>query len=358
MKSIEATGKTVEDAVKNGLKQLGLTSSDVNTEIISMGSPGLFGMFGKLAKVRLTEKEPEIEIEVPTMSFTEIKVEHKYEAPKPEKKPEPKIAPIVEKAEKVEPKTEEKVIEKVEEKVIEKAEEKIEAAAEEAAEEITEAAETEEAAAEEQTEEAKPHRKRSRSRSRKHKGENKTDNKSEEKPVEAEETEEAAPAKVEIPFEVTDPETLGKEGKIAHEFITGLTQRMGIAIELQIIEDGDNLTINMRGDTLGVLIGHRGETLDALQYLTSLQVNKGRRDYMRVTIDTENYRAKREEALTKLALRMAGKVRRSGRRMALEPMNPYERRILHSVLQNNRYVETHSEGEEPYRRVIITPKEY
>ncbi len=353
MKSIEATGKTVEDAVKNGLKQLGLTSSDVNTEIISMGSPGLFGMFGKLAKVRLTEKEPEIEIEMPTMSFTEVKVEHKYEAPKPEKKPEPKPAPVIEKSEaKAESKIEEKVIEKVEEKT----EEKITEAVEEAAEEITEAVETEEAAdaAEEQTEEAKPHRKRSRSRNRKHKGENK----SEEKPVEAEETEEAAPSKVQIPFEVTDPETLGKEGKIAHEFITGLTQRMGIAIELQIIEDGDNLTINMQGDTLGVLIGHRGETLDALQYLTSLQVNKGRRDYMRVTIDTENYRAKREEALTKLALRMAGKVRRSGRRMALEPMNPYERRILHSVLQNNRYVETHSEGEEPYRRVIITPKEY
>ena len=93
-----------------------------------------------------------------------------------------------------------------------------------------------------------------------------------------------------------------------------------------------------------------------LQYLTSLQVNKGRDEYIRVSLDTENYRAKREESLVKLANRMATRARKTGRRVALEPMNPYERRVLHSALQDNPYVTTHSEGEEPYRRVVITLK--
>ena len=104
------------------------------------------------------------------------------------------------------------------------------------------------------------------------------------------------------------------------------------------------------------LIGHRGETLDALQYLTSLQVNKGGKEYRRVTLDTEGYRAKREQTLIALAGRMANKVHKSGRRMMLEPMNPYERRILHATLQDHPYVTTHSEGDEPNRRVVIAPK--
>ena len=112
----------------------------------------------------------------------------------------------------------------------------------------------------------------------------------------------------------------------------------------------------MQGDNQGILIGHRGETLDALQYLTSLLVNKGGKDYRRVTLDTEGYRAKREQTLINLANRMAAKVQRSGRRMVLEPMNPYERRILHATLQDNPHVTTHSEGEEPNRRVVIAPK--
>ena len=131
---------------------------------------------------------------------------------------------------------------------------------------------------------------------------------------------------------------------------------MGVPVEIRVADRDGNLMIQMYGDTLGVLIGRRGETLDALQYLTSLYVNRGSEDYIRVSLDTEHYRAKREEALRKLALRMANRARKSGHRVALEPMNPYERRILHSALQNHPYVTTHSEGEEPYRRVIITLK--
>ena len=131
---------------------------------------------------------------------------------------------------------------------------------------------------------------------------------------------------------------------------------MGLEVSFDITEDEDAMLINMQGDNQGILIGHRGETLDALQYLTSLQVNKGGKEYRRVTLDTEGYRAKREQTLIALAGRMANKVHKSGRRMMLEPMNPYERRILHATLQDNPYVTTHSEGEEPNRRVVITPK--
>ena len=141
----------------------------------------------------------------------------------------------------------------------------------------------------------------------------------------------------------------------AEEFLKNVTSLMGLEVSFDITEDEDAMLINMQGDNQGILIGHRGETLDALQYLTSLQVNKGGKEYRRVTLDTEGYRAKREQTLIALAGRMANKVHKSGRRMMLEPMNPYERRILHATLQDNPYVTTHSEGEEPNRRVVITP---
>ena len=122
----------------------------------------------------------------------------------------------------------------------------------------------------------------------------------------------------------------------------------------------DDVLITVDGDNAGVLIGHHGETLDALQYLANLAANKKtngeKREYVRVTVDVEGYRAKREQTLIALAGRMAAKVQKSGRRMVLEPMNPYERRILHATLQDNPYVTTHSEGDEPNRRVVITPK--
>ena len=115
-----------------------------------------------------------------------------------------------------------------------------------------------------------------------------------------------------------------------------------------------NVLVNIHGDTLGILIGRRGETLDALQYLTSLNVNHGQEEYTRVTLDTENYRSKREEALKRLANRMANRAVKTGRKVVMEPMNPYERRILHSALQQNTAVTTHSEGDEPNRHVVIS----
>ena len=116
------------------------------------------------------------------------------------------------------------------------------------------------------------------------------------------------------------------------------------------------MNIDLSGDDMGVLIGKRGQTLDSLQYLVSLVVNKGNEDYIRVKVDTENYRERRKSTLENLAKNMAYKVKRTRRPLHLEPMNPYERRIIHSALQNDKFVTTHSEGEEPYRHVVITLK--
>ena len=116
------------------------------------------------------------------------------------------------------------------------------------------------------------------------------------------------------------------------------------------------LNVNLEGEDMGLLIGKRGQTLDSVQYLTSLVVNKNMNDYVRVKVDTEDYRERRKETLEKLARNIAFKVKRNRRPVALEPMNPYERRIIHSALQNDRYVTTHSEGEEPYRKVVVTLK--
>ena len=116
------------------------------------------------------------------------------------------------------------------------------------------------------------------------------------------------------------------------------------------------LSINLSGDDMGVLIGKRGQTLDSLQYLVSLVVNKGSEEYIRVKVDTENYRSRRKETLENLAKNMSFKVKRTRRPLSLEPMNPYERRIIHSALQNDGYVTTHSEGDEPYRHVVVTLK--
>ena len=116
------------------------------------------------------------------------------------------------------------------------------------------------------------------------------------------------------------------------------------------------LNVELSGDDMGILIGKRGQTLDSLQYLTSLVVNKGKSGYTRVKVDTENYRSRRKETLENLAKNIAFKVKRTRRPVFLEPMNPYERRIIHSALQNDPYVTTHSEGEEPYRKVVVTLK--
>ena len=132
--------------------------------------------------------------------------------------------------------------------------------------------------------------------------------------------------------------------------------KMTVVINAEYKEDERELTIDLSGDDMGVLIGKRGQTLDSLQYLVSLIVNKDSTEYIRVKVDTENYRKRRQDTLENLAKNIAFKVKRTKRTVSLEPMNPYERRIIHSALQNDKFVTTHSEGEEPFRHVVVTMK--
>ena len=132
--------------------------------------------------------------------------------------------------------------------------------------------------------------------------------------------------------------------------------KLTVAVEVKYDELDNSMDIDLSGDEMGVLIGKRGQTLDSLQYLVSLVVNKEAENYIRVKVDTENYRQRRKETLENLAKNIAYTVKRTKRPVSLEPMNPYERRIIHSALQNDKYVTTHSEGDEPFRRVVVTLK--
>ena len=163
---------------------------------------------------------------------------------------------------------------------------------------------------------------------------------------------EEAPKKRELNVDAKEVE------KKATDFLKDVLARMEIENEVIAKYDAEEecLNIEISGEDMGVLIGKRGQTLDSLQYLVSLVVNKGTKEYIRVKVDTENYRERRNKTLENLAKNMAFKVKRTRRSVTLEPMNPYERRVIHSALQNDSYVSTHSEGEEPYRKVVITLK--
>ncbi|MGO5053862.1 RNA-binding cell elongation regulator Jag/EloR [Lachnospiraceae bacterium LCP25S3_G4] len=143
--------------------------------------------------------------------------------------------------------------------------------------------------------------------------------------------------------------------KETEEFLVNVMKTMGMDVNVTSTVDKDGaLSIDLEGDNMGILIGKRGQTLDSLQYLANRVANKVQDGYVRVKLDTENYRARRKATLENLAKNIAYKVKRTKKPVSLEPMNPYERRIIHSVLQSDTYVSTHSEGEEPYRRVVVT----
>lgn len=171
-----------------------------------------------------------------------------------------------------------------------------------------------------------------------------------EKAVEKEVKEEV---KKETKFVEVQPQTI----EAVEDFLKNTMKAMDMEVELKTEIDQDGaLCVDMSGEHMGILIGKRGQTLDSLQYLANRVANKHQEGYVRVKLDTENYRARREETLRHLAKNIAHKVKRNRRPVALEPMNPYERRIIHSALQSDPYVMTHSEGEEPFRKVVITLK--
>lgn len=158
---------------------------------------------------------------------------------------------------------------------------------------------------------------------------------------------------------VAAPETADMAAVKDHSalvFLKEVTEQMGLDIDISAKANDDNVFVNIQGKDSGTIIGKRGQTLDAIQYLTSLVVNKDQENYIRVVVDAENYRSKREKTLEKLANRLADKVVKTKRSVRLEPMNPYERKVIHATLQNNPRVTTRSEGQDPYRRVIIELK--
>ncbi len=318
MSAYESTGKTVEEAVSEGLKKLGLSIGEVQVDILEEGSKGLFGLFGsKTARVRLTVKEEERRENVFADSLSSYDAERR--APKKaEKPPEPaKAVP-------------------------------------QPPREVPQAPKAERAPKPDKPQ--RPARLNADSAEQAPKAERGPKPERIEKPARAPKAEKPAlprmPSEPAVPAEQRDPQS--DEGKV-QAFLQELTRLMGLEISVHVHTDEEgNIRVSMQGDTLGILIGRRGETLDALQYLTSLHINRGRQEYTRVTLDSEGYRAKREDALVRLANRMANRAQRTGRKVSLEPMNPYERRILHSALQGHEGISTHSEGEEPNRHVVIT----
>ncbi|MGN1030660.1 MAG: RNA-binding cell elongation regulator Jag/EloR [Butyricicoccaceae bacterium] len=162
----------------------------------------------------------------------------------------------------------------------------------------------------------------------------------------------AVPASVRVTYEIAEQEKTPAEQ--AKEFVEGLLERMNIKGQVALSEGEEGqILLDISGEDMGAVIGRRGDTLDAIQYLTSLCINRGREEHIRISINTEGYREKREESLQRLARKMAGKVLKYRKNMTLEPMNPYERRIIHAALQDYKGVTTYSTGTEPNRRVVV-----
>lgn len=320
MRTLDATGKSVDEAIFNGLRELSISIDEVEIEIIQQETKGILGIGAKPAIVRLKEREPE-EIIIP---------DYVLNKDKPREPREPRERRERNERRERRPRREEAAEEKAVQAETGEAVKEAEAAAAE------ETAETE--CAQEAPRQREPRQRRDR-RDRRERRPRK-----EEEPV--------------LPREVIDYTAEAAEGNAAADFLKGLLKKMGVEAEVLANVSEEGIRLRIDSSSMGILIGHRGETLDAIQYLTSLAINRSRKEtgYTRVTIDTEGYRDKREETLTRLARKIASQVKATGRARTLEPMNPYERRVLHATLQNHPYVTTYSEGEEPNRRVVIAPK--
>ena len=318
MRTIEASGKTIDEAIFNGLKELEVSIDEVEIDIVQHETKGILGIGAKPAIVKLTEREPE-QIVVPDyMNEAERRANRRREEM-------PRLTRRDERPHREDkPRRSEEAAEAKEETIT-------------VAEEISENGEVREEIAEEVSEVRSPRRERNNRRERSNRRERE---------------EQSAKPKIEYTLEAA-------ENNEAAQFLREMLRLMNIDAQvLANVSEEDGVRLRIESSGMGVLIGHRGETLDAIQYLTSLHVNRSRKEhgFTRITVDTEGYRDRREETLARLARKVASQVRSTGRARTLEPMNPYERRVLHATLQNNPYVTTYSEGEEPNRRVVIAPK--
>lgn len=301
----EITAKTVDEAITKACLELETSSDNLEIQVVREGTSGFFGIGSKPAIIKVRKKVEEEEFDI----LKELK---KEETKKERKEPVHK-----------EPKKEvKKEIKKEIKKEMPKEQPKKEV-----------------------------------------KKEAPKQAKKENKPVVKEEVPVKAEKKPEVKKEERKPVVRTEEQIKAMEqdgrkFLEGVFKAMELPVEINMNYDKENdcLEIDFSGEDMGILIGKRGQTLDSLQYLTSLVVNKEQQDYVRVKLDTENYRSRRKDTLENLARNIAYKVKKTRKPVVLEPMNPYERRIIHSALQGNKFVETYSEGNEPYRHVVVVYK--
>lgn len=317
---VQFSAKTKSEAITKACIELGTSSDQLDIQVVSEGSSGFFGIGSKPAiikvrKIETVSDEEEIKEIVDTVKVEAIKEdENRKKAPKPVKKQAPR------QEEKKEPKKAD-LAKEPKEKPVKPAKEK--------------------------TYKERPVKER--------------------QPKETEGTvkerqPKERPVKPSKPVEViTDPQEIKEIEERSIVFLKDVFASMDLG-EVEITSKYDTtdgcLEVDFEGEDMGILIGKRGQTLDSLQYLTSLVVNKGKSNYIRVKLDTEDYRRRRKETLENLARGIAYKVKKTRKPVVLEPMNPYERRIIHSSLQGNKYVETISEGEEPYRHVVVRLKRY
>jgi len=297
MDYIEISAKTVDDAITKACIEIGTSSDNLDIKVISEGSSGFLGFGSKPAIIKACKK--------------------------PEEVPEPKVDEKVMKPEKVQKEVNKDFKKEQKKDFKEQKKEK-----KEFYKEFKDKRDFKENREFKDNKEFKEHR----------------------EPVREIKREQEVVIRSEVEIEEIK--------QVVGKFLKDVFAAMDIPAEITIEYDNvnGNLNVDFAGDDMGILIGKRGQTLDSLQYITSLVVNKGKEGYIRVKLDTENYRNRRKDTLENLARNIAYRVRKTRKSVSLEPMNPYERRIIHSSLQGNKYVETYSEGNEPYRHVVVTLK--
>jgi len=358
---VQFSAKNKSEAITKACMELGTTSDQLDIRIISEGSSGFFGIGARPAVIKARRKvtvneEDEMKDILGNVKIDSVRKEEKKETPKKENKKPEKKQVSKEKAETKKKETKKEVQAPKEEKK----EEPAAAAVQDNKEEVPAAAEAEK---ENNTRAEKPAKEKSRSRKKHDKAAKAEKPEQQEETVEVVEEEEKEaqyPVKQSKPIEIlTDEEEIKDVEQRAYNFLKEIFDSIDLGevqIKSEYNKEEGSLDVDFEGEDMGVLIGKRGQTLDSLQYLTSLVVNKGKDKYIRVKLDTEDYRRRRKDTLENLARGIAYKVKKTRRPVVLEPMNPYERRIIHSSLQGNKYVETISEGEEPYRHIVVKPK--
>ena len=313
---IQFSAKTKSEAITKACIELGVSSDQLEIQVVSEGSSGFFGIGSKPAVIKVRKIESVSEEEAMEEIVENVSIDSIIE----DEKSEP-VKPVFNES----VKDEKEVKEETEQKTVVPKQEK-----------------------------AKPEKPRQPKPVKERPVREKLPRENKEKSVKEK------PVKTGKPIEVlTDPQEIREVEERAKVFLRDVFASMNLG-EVEITSEYNtadgSLEVDFEGQDMGILIGKRGQTLDSLQYLTSLVVNKGKTNYIRVKLDTEDYRRRRKETLENLARGIAYKVKKTRKTVVLEPMNPYERRIIHSALQSNKFVETMSEGEEPYRHVVVKLK--